>query len=353
VFKATKFKMAIDHPNQDVPLEPRNRRTEKIERVEHVERQPRNDEAARSGASRRARPFKLKPIYKYALAGLFLLAIANAYLVPSLMFLGGKLLWNRAGAHQGVMDKQLSSLGNVFESARDKGLEGYESFIDTLKDHQRRLDEYYHPEHKSWTQAASDQYHGAVNKLSEWNCKAEEKIHELRYGKKAIPYSCEAKPLLSKAYDKVAGAAEAVKESIPGLRHKTLKEGASDAADKLKDGAKQAADKAADAVGLDDLETAFNKARDQGQDQLRSLADSIKDQRAKLERMYDETLERASSVGDTSSDKAKEWKQHFKQQAGDSIRSFREMSDEFEQRIQDFLGTDKSRWGFFNRLKFW
>jgi len=344
--------MAVDYPNQEVPNDPRNRRTEKIERVEHVEHQPRNDEAAKSGASRRARPFKLKPIYKYALAGLFLLAIANAFIVPSLMF-AGKLLWNRVGAHQGVMDKQIDNLHGIFDKARDKGLEGYESFIDTLKDHQRRLDEYYHPEHKSWTQAASDQYNAAVNKLAEWNCKAEEKVHELRYGKHAIPYSCEAKPLLYKAYDKVAGAAEAVKESIPGLRHKTLKEAGSEAAEKLKAGAKKAGDKAADAVGLDDLETAFNKARDQGQDQLRSLADEIKDQRAKLERMYDETLERAESVGDKSSDKAKEWKQHFKQQAGDSIRSFREMSDEFEQRIQDFLGTDKSRWGFFSRLKFW
>jgi len=269
------------------------------------------------------------------------------------MFLGGKLLWNRAGAHQGVIDKQLDNLNSIWESARDKGLEGYESFIDTLKDQQRKLDEHYHPEKKTWTTQVQDQYHAAANKLADWNCKAEEKMHELRYGKQAIPYSCDAKSFMSKAYDKVSGAAEAVKESIPGLRHKSIQDVGSDAAEAAKKGAKQAADKAADAVGLDDLETAFNKARDQGQDQLRSLADSIKDQRAKLERMYDETLERASSVGDASSDKAKEWKEHFKQQAGDSLRSFREMSDEFEQKIQDFLGTDKSRWGFFSRLKFW
>lgn len=351
--------MAVDGPlpHQEVPNEPRNRRTERTDRVERPERSehPRGD-VARSG-SPRARPFRIRPIYKYGLAGLFLLAIANAYLVPSLMFLGGKLLWNRAGAEQSMIDRQLDNLHGVFESARDKGLEGYESFIDTLKEHQRKIDEHYHPEHKSWTTQAKDQYDAAVNKLSDWNCKAEEKMHELRYGKEAIPYSCKAKPLLSKAYDKVAGAAEAVKESIPGLRHKTVKEAASDAADAAKEGAKNtakaAADKAADAAGLEDLETAFNKARDQGQEQLRSLADSIKDQRSKLQRMYDETLERASSVGDASSDKAKEWQEHFKEQAGDSLRHFREMSDEFEQKIQDFLGTDKSRWGFFSRLKFW
>ena len=252
-----------------------------------------------------------------------------------------------------MIDRSLDNLHSVFESARDKGLGGYESFIDTLKDHQRKLDEHYHPEKKSWTTAAQDQYHAGVNKLTDWQCKAEEKMHELRYGKTAIPYSCSAKPLLSKAYDKVAGAAGAVKESIPGLRQKTIKEGAIDAAETAKDAAKAVGDKAADAVGLDDLETAFEKARGEGQEQLRSLVDSVRDQRAKLERLYDETLNKASKVGDVSSDKAKEWQKHFKEQTGDSLRSFREMSDEFEQKIQDFLGTDKSRWGFFSRLKFW
>jgi len=169
-------------------------------------------------------------------------------------------------------------------------------------------------------------------------------MHELRYGS-AASYSCQDKPWINKAYDKVAHAAGQVGQAVVG--------GGKTVGQAVVGGTKQAADKAADAVGLDDLETAFNKARDEGQESLQSLTQSIRDQRAKLERMYDETLEKASKTGDASSDKAKEWQQHFKQQAGDSLRHFREMSDDFEQRIQDFLGTDKSRWGFFSKLKFW
>jgi len=259
----------------------------------------------------------MRRMYKYAILGLVLIAL---------------------GAHAKdttVTEKfseQLGQLSGMFEAARDRGLDGLESFVDSLKEHQQKLDEYYHPEHKSWGTAAKDQYDAAVDKLKDWECQAEEKIHELRYGPSA--YSCSSKSLPERAKDKVAYVLGSTKDVLSSSKD--------DVKEKVKD-----------TIHYDDLEKHFESARDEGKQQLHDLIASIKSQREKLEKTYDDILDKASKTGDISSEKAKEWQNHFKQSAGDSLRSFRQMSDDFEQRIQDFLGTDKSRWGFFNKLKFW
>jgi len=264
----------------------------------------------------------MRRMYKYAILGLVLFALG-------------------AHAKQSTtipekFSESLGQLSGMFEAARDRGLDGYESFVDSLKEHQTKLDEYYHPEHKSWGTAAKDGiedgYDAAVEKLKDWQCQAEEKIHELRYGKSA--FSCSAKSLPERAKDKVAYVLGSTRDALSSSKE--------DVKEKVKE-----------TVGYDDLEKHFESARDEGKQQLHDLIASIKSQRQKLESTYDDILDKASKTGDLSSDKAKEWRDHFTQSAGDSLRSFREMSDDFEQRIQDFLGTDKSRWGFFSKLKFW
>jgi len=252
----------------------------------------------------------MRRLYKYALIALFCVVVANAFMPAVFITLSTKLLYNRVHADKSIGDKTLEQFQDMYEAARDKGLEGYEKFVEALHEHQKHLDEEAHPEKKSWTTAAKEKYDAAVDKIKDWECQAEEKMHELRYGPSS--YSCDAKSVAQKAKDKAKYV-----------------------------------------VGYDDLEQSFENARDEGKEQLHTLVESVKAQREKLEKMYDDILEKASKAGDVSSDKAKEWREHFKQSAGDSLRSFREMSDGFEQRIQDFLGTDHKRWGFFSKLKFW
>ncbi|KAI1282036.1 hypothetical protein HDE_13041 [Halotydeus destructor] len=233
---------------------------------------------------------------------------------------------------EGIVDKisdslpNLDSLHDAFEKAKDSGVEGYEKFVDVLKDQRRKIDEFYHPEKKktNW-EKTKEHYENLVDKVKEWNCKAEEKLHELRFG--TSDFSCEDRTFAQKATDK-----------------------ASDMYDKAKD---SVADTVKAIPGVEDLESAFNTARLQGTDGLKELVKSITDQRTRLEKMYKDVLSKAEKNTDTSSDKYKQWRTKFEESAGDSLRKLREMGDEFEQRIQDFMGSDHSRWGWVSKFKFW
>jgi len=217
----------------------------------------------------------------------------------------------------------LESLQEAFEKAKDTGSEGLDAFVDTLKEQRRKIDEYYHPQKKTWADTAKEQYEGLVDKIKEWQCRAEEKAHELRFGSSA-GYACSTA-------DSEPGMMEAAKN--------TAYQAAKDTLDSVKD-----------KLPFHDLETAFNKAKDESTQGLQDVISSVKSQAQKLESLYNDVLAKANKMKDP---KSKEWADKFKESAGDSLRRFRELGDEFEQRTQDFLGSDKSRWAWISKFKLW
>jgi len=243
----------------------------------------------------------------------------------------------------------LEGLQESFEKARDMGHDGLDKFVDTLKEQRRKIDEYYHPEKKSWVQQTKDSYESLVDKIKDWQCRAEEKAHELRYGTTA-GYTCSPdldKSITEKVTDKVVDAKDAVTGKV-GDVYESAKDkvtGAFTTASNVAEDAKEVVEDK-----YEDLADAFNKARDEGTEGLKSLVKSVRDQREKLEGMYNDVLKKASKKTDA---KSKEWTEQFKKSAGESMRSLREMGDGFEQRMQEFLGTDYGRWGFLAKLKFW
>jgi len=256
----------------------------------------------------------------------------KVFYVISLLCVGAALCKQEETLGEKIADvlpsmPNLDSLAEAYEKAKNTGGDALEQFKETLNEQKRKLEELVAPHReKTWTEKARDNYENTINKLKKWQCQTEEALHKLRFGD-AAHYDCEDKSFLEKTKDKVT-------ESVTGAAETTL-------------------NAAKDAVSYDDLETAFNQARDKGTEGIRSLISAVKQQRKSLEQLYDEVVDKASKQANAGEEKSKQWLEQFKKQGTESLRKFREMGDEFEQRLQDFAGSDYSRFGWFQKFKFW
>jgi len=234
----------------------------------------------------------------------------------------------------------LESLQDAYEKAKDTGHEGIEKFMETLKEQRQKIEDFYRPHReKSWNEKLKEQYEGLSENLRKWQCQAEERLHHLRFGDSA-KFNCETQTMYEKAKDQVVDAKDKVFDAASGVA-----QAGGDAIEAATEAVKSA-------VNYDELEKAFYKARDQGTEGIRSLVKSVQKQRADLERLYNDVIEKAAKTGDAGSEKSKAWLEQFKKQAGDNLRKFRSLGDDFEQQMQDFIGSDHSRWGWFGKLNF-
>jgi len=237
-------------------------------------------------------------------------------------------------AHDMVTDHvpSLDNLQEAYEKAKEAGSGGIESFMETLKEQRQKIEDFYRPHReKSWNEKLKDQYEGLTSNLRKWQCQAEERLHQLRFGDTA-KFNCETQTLYEQAKDKVVDAAA------------TVASAGGDTIEAAKEAVKSA-------VNYDDLEKAFYKARDQGTEGIRTLIKNVQKQRADLEKLYNDVIEKATKTGVTD-EKTRTWLETFKKQAGDNLRKFRALGDDFEQQMQDFIGSDHSRWGWFGKLNF-